>query len=191
MPTFGCPQTEQYLAVGCSRSSIVPKHFYDEIYTYKNYVQVWMFDLSNTKTAVSPEHHQLLGLIPIDNSGAIWSLKWSPASASPSRYLAAGTSSGSIYVHKVALKLVETSSSRQIFPCYRSSKSIRCLLPEPNHATQCLALDWSKHDPTRLAASYSNGYIALFHVNTNAKHLTEIVSDTRVRSSGNFLSWPI
>lgn len=182
MPTFQCSPTQQYLAVGCSRSSSVPKHFYDDVYAYKNYIQVWMFDLSNAKTPVSPKHHQFFGLIPLHDSGAIWSLKWSPASTSPSRYLAAGTSSGSVYVHKIIFKPVESSSSRQTTPCYRSSKSIRCSLPEPNHSTQCLALDWSKHDPTRLAASYSNGFIALFHVNTNVKHLTETVRFDRIRS---------
>jgi len=174
MPTSQCSITHQYIAVGCSRSSLIPKHFYDEIYTYKNYIQIWMFDLSNIKTNLSPKNHQLICLIPINDSGAIWSLKWSPSSSSPSSYLAAGTSSGSIYLYKIFSQ--QLISSNKIFPFYKSSKSIRFLLNEPNNHTQCLAIDWSIHDPNRITACYSNGFIALFHVNTKAKHLIEIVN---------------
>jgi hypothetical protein len=183
MATCQCSVTEQYLAVGCSLSSIVSKHYYDEIYDYNNYIQLWMFDLSNTanKSIVSPKQHQLIGLIPINHCGAIWSLKWSPACESSSAYLAAGTSSGSIYLYKVFSHIRPTISS-QIFPCYHSSKSIRFLLPEPNHRTQCLAIDWSKHDPTRLAACYSHGFIALFHINTDVKHLVEMVETHQISS---------
>jgi len=174
MPTSQCLITHQYIALGCSRSSLVPKHFYDEIYTYKNYIQIWMFDLSNLKTNLSPKTHQLICLIPINDSGAIWSLKWSPSSSFPSVYLAAGTSSGSIYLYKIfSQRLI---SSNKIFPFYKSSKSIRFVLNEPNNHTQCLAIDWSIHDPNRITACYSNGFIALFHVNTKAKHLIENVN---------------
>ncbi len=174
MPTSHCPPTHQYLAVGCSRSSLISKHFYDEIYSYKNYIQIWMFDLSNIKTALSPANHQLICLIPINDSGAIWSLKWSPSCSSPSAYLAAGTSSGAIYLYKIFSQ--RSISSNKNFAFYKSSKSIRFLLNEPNHQTQCLAIDWSIHDPNRLTASYSNGFIALFHVNIKARHLIEIVN---------------
>jgi WD40 repeat protein len=181
MPTTNCPITHQYLAVGCSRSSLIPKHFYDETYSYKNYIQIWMFDLSNIKTSLSPKTHQLICLIPITDSGAIWSLKWSPSCSSPSAYLAAGTSSGTIYLYKIFSQqpILSSQSSTKICPFYQSSKSIRLLLNEPNNHTQCLAIDWSIHDPNRLVASYSNGFIALFHVNTNAKHLIEIVMNRR------------
>jgi hypothetical protein len=182
MPTSKCPLTHQYLAVGCSRSSLISKHFYDEIYSYQNYIQIWMFDLSNIKTNLSPKNHQLICLIPILNSGAIWSLKWSPSCSSPSAYLAAGTSSGSIYLYKIFSQQFSSSSqsSNKNFPFYKSSKSIRFLLNEPNNHTQCLAIDWSVHDPSRLVACYSNGFIALFHVNTNAKHLIEIVKTNKI-----------
>lgn len=183
MPTSHCPLTEQYLAVGCSRSSVTPKHFYDESHSYKNYIQLWMFDLSHNKSTVAPKEHRLIGLIPLDESGAIWSLKWSPDCSFPAAYLAAATSSGAIYLFKIfsdVSKFVPTSSSSAAsndqFPCYHSNRSVQFVLPEPNHCTQCLAIDWSKHDPTRLAAAYSNGIIAQFHVNSTAKYLTEIVS---------------
>jgi WD40 repeat protein len=174
MPTSQCPVTHQYLAVGCSRSSLISKHFYDEIYSYKNYIQIWMFDLSNIKTNLSPQNHQLICLIPINDSGAIWSLKWSPSSSSPSAYLAAGTSSGSVYLYKLFSQRLITPNKNLSF--YKSSKLIRFLLNEPNNQTQCLAIDWSIHDPNRITACYSNGFIALFHVNTKAKHLIELVN---------------
>ncbi|CAF0944690.1 unnamed protein product [Adineta ricciae] len=180
MPTTNCPLTHQYLAIGCSRSSIVSKHFYDEIYSYKNYIQIWMFNLSNTKTSVSPNNHQLIGFIPIADSGAIWSLKWSPACSSPSVYLAAGTSSGAIYLYKIFTQYsvsASSSTAKKLFPFYKSSKLIRCSLSEPNNQTQCLSIDWSLHDPNRLIASYSNGFIALFHVNTQVQHLIEMKSN--------------
>jgi hypothetical protein len=178
LPTSKCSLTHQYLAVGCSRSSIQPKHFYDDTYSYKNYIQIWMFNLSNIKTNFSPLNHQLICLIPMNDSGAIWSLKWSPSSSSPSVYLAAGTSSGSIYLYKIFSQQCQTSNKN--FPFYKSSKSIRCSLHQPNNPTQCLAIDWSIHDPNRLAACYSNGFIALFHVNTKAKHLIEIVKQEKI-----------
>ena len=172
MPTSQCPLTHQYLAVGCSRSSIVPKHYYDQIHVYKNYIQIWMFNLSNIKTNLSPTNHELICLIPIADSGAIWSLKWSPSCSSPSAYLAAGTSSGGIYLYKIFSQQIQSSNKNISF--YKSLKSIRLLLNQPNNQTQCLAIDWSIHDPNRLAACYSNGFIALFHLNTKAKHLIEI-----------------
>lgn len=173
MPTGQCPTAQQYLAIGCSRSSLVPKHFYDEIFSYQNYIQIWMFDLSDLKTNRSPKHHQLVGIISLSDSGAIWSLKWSPACSFPSAYLAAGTSSGMIYLYKIFSH--RSASTNKTFPFYKSTKSIRLSLADPNQQTQCLAIDWSIHDPDRLAACYSNGLIALFHVNTTAKHLTEMV----------------
>lgn len=173
MPTCQCPVTHQYLAVGCSRSSLVPKHFYDEIYTYKNYIQIWMFNLSNVQKNQSPENHQLICLIPLETSGAIWTVKWSPANLSSSAYLAAGTSSGVIYLHKVFSQRTNPST-KATFPFYKSTKVIRFQLHEPNRQTQCLAIDWSKHDLNRITACYSNGYIALFHVNTKVKHLIEM-----------------
>ena len=179
MPTFACHVSQQFLAVGCSCPSIHSKHFYDEKYSYKNYVQLWMFDLNLTNTTNAPQAHQLIGLIPIEDSGAIWSLKWSPALSSSSMYLAVGASSGVIYIYKIFSKLIELlttlSNVNETFPVYHCQKSIRCTLPEAQSRTQCLALDWSKQDPTRLAASYSNGFIALFHVNTNVKYLLGIV----------------
>lgn len=174
MPTSQCSITHQYLAVGCSRSSLVPKHFYDEIYTYKNYIQIWMFDLTNFKTNLSPQNHQLICLIPIQTSGAIWSLKWSPANLSSSAYLAAGTSSGVIYLYKLFSQ--RSISSNQKLAFYQSTKLIRLILHEPHNQTQCLAIDWSKQDLNRLTACYSNGFIALFHINTNVKYLTEFVN---------------
>ena len=83
-----------------------------------------MFDLSNIKTNLSPKNHQLICLIPINDSGAIWSLKWSPSSSFPSSYLAAGTSSGSIYLYKIFSQQLVTSyqSTYTIFPFYKSSK---------------------------------------------------------------------
>ncbi|CAF3399124.1 unnamed protein product [Rotaria socialis] len=176
MPTAKCPLTHQYLAVGCSRSSLISKHIYDEIYSYKNYIQIWMFDLSNVKTNLTPKNHQLICLIAINDSGAIWGLKWSPSCSSPSAYLAAGTSSGSIYLYKIFSEqyLSSTESTNKILSFYQAKKTIRLSLNEPNNLTQCLAIDWSQHDPHRLAACYSNGFIALFHVNTEAKHLIEI-----------------
>ncbi|UJR33397.1 hypothetical protein I4U23_020844 [Adineta vaga] len=174
MPTTNCPINHQYLAIGCSRSSLISKHFYDETYSYKNYIQIWTFDLSNIKTSLSPNNHELIGFIPIDDSGAIWSLKWSPTSA--------GTSSGAIYVYKIFSQHITTASSsaqlsKKIYPFYKASKSIRLLLNEPNNQTQCLAIDWSIHDPNRLVSCYSNGFIALFHVNTQVKHLIEMKSN--------------
>ncbi|CAF0785932.1 unnamed protein product [Rotaria sp. Silwood1] len=179
MPTSQCSVTHQYLAVGCSRSSLVSKHFYDEIYSYKNYIQIWMFDLSNMKTSLTPKNHQLICLIAINDSGSIWALKWSPSSSLPSAYLAAGTSSGSIYLYKIFSKPLTSlyESSNQILSFYKSTKSIRFALTEPNNHTQCLSIDWSKHDPNRLAACYSNGFIALFHVNTEVKYLIEITAN--------------
>ncbi|CAF1260612.1 unnamed protein product [Adineta steineri] len=179
MPTSKCSLTHQYLAVGCSRSSIIPKHFYDETYSYRNYIQIWMFDLPNIKTTLCPTNHKLICLIPINDGGAIWTLKWSPSCSSPSAYLAAGTSSGSIYLYKIFSQqsVASYQTTNTIIPFYKSSKIIRFLLNEPNNHTQCLAIDWSTHDPNRLVASYSNGFIALFHVNTNAKHLIEIKSN--------------
>ena len=173
MPTSQCPDTQQYLAVGCSRSSLISKHFYEEVSSYQNYIQIWMFDLSDMKTNRTPKNHQLICLIPLHNSGAIWSLKWSPACSFPSAYLAAGTSSGIIYLYKIFSQRSTPSNKNVAF--YKSSKSIRLSLTEPNHQTQCLAIDWSIHDPSRIAACYSNGVIALFHVNTTAKHLSELV----------------
>lgn len=177
MPMSHCSVTHQYLAIGCSRSSLISKHFYDEIYSYKNYIQIWMFDLSNLKTNLSPLKHQLICLIPIDDCGSIWSLKWSPASFSPSAYLAAGTSSGSIYLYKIFSQQMITSN--KTFPFYKSTKSIRLILTQPNNQTQCLAIDWSLHDPNRITACYSNGFIALFHINNNAKHLIDIVNEKK------------
>ena len=176
MPTGQCPTTQQYVAVGCSRSSLIPKHFYEEIPSYQNYIQIWMFDLSDLKNNRSPKHHQLICIIPLSDSGAIWSLKWSSTCSFPSAYLAAGTSSGMIYLYKIFSH--RSTPANKTFPFYKSTKSIRFSLAEPNHQTQCLAIDWSIHDPDRLAACYSNGFIALFHVNTTAKHLTEMVRRT-------------
>lgn len=177
MPTSKCPLAYQYLAVGCSRSSLISKHYYDEIYSYKNYIQIWMFDLSNAKEQSTPTSHQLICLININEGGAIWTLKWSPSCSSPSAYLAAGTSSGFIYLYKVFSEQLPPSvkASNKNLTFYKSTKSIRLSLTEPNNLTQCLAIDWSQHDPNRLTACYSNGFIALFHVNTDAKHLIDIV----------------
>ena len=143
-----------------------------------------MFDLSDVKKPSAPKKHQLIGFIPLNDAGAVWSLKWSPACSSPAAYLAAGTSSGAIYVFKIFSEHIASApaASDKAFPFYRTSKSIRCVLHQTNERAQCLALDWSVHDPNRLAASYSHGFIALFHVNTTVKHLIEPVASGPVSS---------